>query len=136
MAYAKSGNQRQAYLDAGYKCKPAAADANASRLLNNDKVKKRLSEIYEKIESEKIADVKEMQEVLTKIIRKEADEEVLISPNISEDGELHRIRKEPALKDIINAINTLGKMQGAFTSKIDLDGAVPVVISGGDDLAD
>ena len=44
LEYAKSGNQRQAYLAAGYKCKnDASADASASQLSSNPKVKKRLA---------------------------------------------------------------------------------------------
>lgn len=129
LAYAKSGNARQSYLEAGYKCKPETADASACQLLKNQKVKTRLAELYEKAANEQIADVREMQEVLTSIIRKQLDEEVIV---VEGEGDGHssarRIRKEPSLKDIINAIDKLGKMQGAFTEKINVTGAVPVVI--------
>lgn len=129
LAYAKSGNARQSYLDAGYRCKPETADASASQLLKNPKVKARLAELAEKAANESIADIREMQEILTSIIRKEMDEEVIV---VEGDGDgcssARRIRKEPSLKDLINAINTLGKMQGAFTASLNITGNIPVVI--------
>jgi phage terminase small subunit len=129
LAYAKSGNARQSYLEAGYKCKPETADASASQLLKNPKVQDRLAELYDKAANESIADIREMQEVLTSIIRKEMDEEIIV---VEGDGDgcssARRIRKEPSLKDLINAINTLGKMQGAFTANLNVTGTVPVVI--------
>jgi phage terminase small subunit len=129
LAYAKSGNARQSYLDAGYSCKPETADASASQLLKNPKVKARLAELYDKAANEQIADVREMQQILTSIIRKQLDEEVIV---VEGDGDgcssARRIRKEPSLKDIINAIDKLGKMQGAFTEKLNVTGNIPVVI--------
>ena len=129
LAYAKSGNARQSYLDAGYKCKPETADASASQLLKNPKVQARLAELYDKVADEKIADIREMQEILTSIIRKQTDEEVIVVEG-NGDGcsSARKVRKEPSLKDMINAINTLAKMQGGFETKINVMGNVPVVI--------
>ena len=39
-------------------------------------------------------------------------------------------------KDRIKAAELIGKRYGMFKDAVDLGGAVPVVISGGDDLAD
>lgn len=137
LAYAKSGNARQSYLDAGYRCKPETADASASQLLKNPKVKERLAELYDKVANESVADIREMQEILTSIIRKQMDEEVIV---IEGDGDgcssARRMRKEASIKDIVNAINTLGKMQGAFTTNLNLEGAIPIVICGDDELAE
>lgn len=137
LEYAKSGNQRQAYLSAGYKCKSdGAVDANASRLLKNDKVRERLAELAEEIKNASIADITEMQQTLTAIIRKKMTEEVIVVESIGDYmTEARKMDKEPSIKDIINAINTLGKMQGAFVDKVELT-TLPVVISGGDELED
>lgn len=119
--YAKCGNARQAYINAGYKHKKdSTTDVNACRLLKNDKVKKRLAELYEDAKNESIADIQEMQEVLTKIIRQSLTEEVVITEG-SGDGcsEARKVDKTPAIKDVINAITTLGKMQGAFVDKVE-----------------
>mgnify|MGYP003295773501 CR=1 FL=1 len=129
LAYAKSGNARQSYLEAGYKCKPEVADASASQLLKNPKVQERLAELYDKVANEKVADIREMQEVLTSIIRKQMDEEVIV---VEGDGDgcssARRMRKEATLKDIVNAINTLAKMQGGFNTNVNITGSIPIVI--------
>ena len=130
LEYAKSGNQRQAYLAAGYKCKnDASADASASQLLRNPKVKERLAELAEEIKNASIADITEMQQTLTKIIRQQMTEEVIVVESIGDFmSEARKMDKNPSIKDIINAINTLGKMQGAFTENVNLSGNVGVVI--------
>lgn len=129
LAYAKSGNARQSYLDAGYKCKPEIADASASQLLKNPKVQTRLAELRDKAANDAIADIREIQETLTRILRKEENEEVIV---VEGDGDgcssARKLKKEPALKDIINAATTLAKMQGGFNTNINITGSVPVVI--------
>ena len=137
LEYAKSGNQRQAYLLAGYNCKSdEAADANASRLLRNDKVKARLAELAEEAKNASIADITEMQQTLTSIIRKKMTEEVIVVESVGDFmSEARKMDKEPSIKDIINAITTLGKMQGLFSEKLKID-VTPVVIGGDDGLED
>lgn len=137
LEYAKSGNQRQAYLLAGYNVKSdEAADAAASRLLKNVKVQARLAELYEEAKNASIADIVEMQQTLTKIIRKQLTEEVIVVESVGDYmSEARKMDKEPSIKDIINAINTLGKIQGVFNGNLKVD-INPIVISGGEDLED
>ena len=113
--YAKCGNARQAYIAAGYSHKKdETTDAAASRLLSNVKVQRRLQELAEEAKNAAIADIQEMQEVLTQIIRQNMTEEVLTS-----DG--YMVKRHPAVKDVINAINSLGRMQGAFVDRIEAE---------------
>jgi phage terminase small subunit len=133
LEYAKSGNARQAYKSAGYKCNSdESVDANASRLLRNDKVKERLAELAEEIKKDSIADIQEMQEILTSIIRQQKDEEVIVCEPI---GGARKMNKGASLKEVISAINTLGKMQGAFVDNVKLT-VTPVVIGGDEGLED
>lgn len=126
LEYAKSGNARQAYKSAGYKCKnDNTVDANASRLLSDDKVKARLAELAEDAKNNAIADIQEMQEKLTEIIRQKLEEEVIVVDPVSG---AFKMKKTASVKDIISAVNTLGKMQGAFVDKLDIKNAVSVVI--------
>ena len=128
LEYAKNGNATEAYKLAGYKVKSDhAAGASAARMLGNVRVQNRLQELAEKIQSKKIMGVEEMQEILTAMARGELSDEY-----ITGDGE--RINRRATLKDRAKAIELLGKMQGAFVSRqeIDVKGAVPVVIR--DDL--
>ena len=123
LEYAKSGNQRQAYINAGYKCKnDNSADASASALLRNPKVKARLAELYKEIENAAIADVIEMQKTLTTIIRQQMEEEVIVVESVGDFmSEARKMNKKPAIKDVISAINTLGKMQGLFVDKVEAE---------------
>ena len=126
LEYAKSGNARQAYKNAGYNCKnEASLDASASKLLSNAKVKARLAELAEDAKNNSIADIQEMQEKLTEIIRQHLEEEVIVVDPVSGAS---KMKKTASIKDIISAVNTLGKMQGAFVDKLDIKNAVSVVI--------
>lgn len=135
LEYAKLGNARQAYIKAGYKqAKDSTTDVNACRLLKNDKVKARLAELAKEAENNAIADIQEMQEKLTEIIRQTLEEEVIVVEGSGEGcSDARKINKKPAIKDVINAINTLGKMQGAFKEKVELEVAIPV-FAGEDEL--
>lgn len=130
LEYAKTGNQTQAYIKAGYNVKnEETAAANASRLLKNANVKARLAELAEEAKNASIADIVEMQQTLTSIIRKQMTEEVIVVESVGDYmTEARKMDKEPSIKDIINAINTLGKMQGAFADTVNLNGNVGVVI--------
>lgn len=140
--YAKSGNATQSFIDAGYKHKDNAnARVGGCKLLTNPNVQRRLQELtgeaIEKQHNEAIADIQEMQSILTKIIREELDEEVL---NVVGDGDgyshVTSNRKKASIADRIRAIEKLAKMQGAFTEKVEVSGNVPIVISGDEELQD
>jgi phage terminase small subunit len=113
--YAKCGNATEAYTNAGYSFeKKSTAEVNGCRLLKNAKIKNRLSELAQESKIDSIADIQEMQEVLSKIIRRE-----MCDIGVNSDGE--KVQKPAAIKDIINAIEKLGKMQGAFVERIEAD---------------
>ena len=127
LEYARLGNARQAYINAGYECKNEnSIDASASRLLSDVKVQERLAELAEETKNNAIADIQEMQEVLTSIIRQQIDEEVIVNEVMKGIVTTKKLKKKPAIKDVISAIEKLGKMQGAFSEKVELEIAVPV----------
>lgn len=135
--YAKTGNGAQSFIDAGYSVKSKnAAAVRAHALLNkNSNVQKRLRELHDEIDSKSIADIKEAQEILTKIIREELDEEVLMSEGQGEGySRIVSKRKKAALKDRLKAIETLVRMQGGFIDTVNINGNVPVTFV--DDLED
>ncbi len=123
LEYAKCGNATESAKRAGYSEK--TAKSIGQRLLTYVDVKNRLQELSKITEDAKIADIKEMQQVLTAIIRQEATEEVIVLNSIK--GTFDKTNKKPSLKEVINAIEKLGKMQGAFTDKVELE-ITPVVI--------
>ena len=83
-------------------------------MLRNDKIQGRLKELSQEIKSSKIANTVECQELLTEIAR----------------------NKKIFPKDRVAALNTLLKAQGAFSQNVNIIGAVPVVFSDEDKIAD
>ena len=73
----KSG--RAAYIAAGYKA--AGAEANASRLIRNDKVAARIAELKAKAAEGAVATAREVLELLTKIGRANIQDYMRIGPN-------------------------------------------------------
>jgi phage terminase small subunit len=126
--YAKTGNASESYRKAGYKAKSEKAIyANANRLLKNDSVKARLKELAAEMANDKIAGIREVQERLTAILRGEVQEEQIVVEGIGEGcSEARTIKRQPQLKDIIKAGETLAKMQGGFDSKLQVEMTVPV----------
>lgn len=131
--YAKTGNATESYKQAGYDAKTErAVYSNANRLLKNDKVQARLAELAEEMASEKIAGIREIQERLTAILRGELQEEQVVVEGCGDGvSEAKVIQRQPQLKDVIKAAETLGKMQGAFDTKANINVVIPVF--GGED---
>lgn len=131
--YAQTGNATEAYKKAGYAVKTeGAAYAASNRLLKNVKVKNRLKELADEIASNKIANIKEIQEYLTSVMRGESTAEVVVVEGCGEGcSKARRMKKEPDEKERLKAAETLAKMQGGFDSKMTLELTVPVF--GGDE---
>ena len=102
--------------------------------MKNVEVQNRLQELAKKAEDAKIADIKEMQQKLTSIIRQETTEEVPMVVSQGDWSEVQMVEKTPSINNVISAIEKLGKMQGAFTDKVDISGNLGVVIV--DDLGE
>lgn len=125
LAYAGSGNATQSAIEAGYSEK--TAKSQGQRLLTNVDVQNYLKELKEQNASNKIADAKEMQEVLTSIIRQEMEEENIVVEGCG-DGISEAVikKKKSSHKDVLKAIDLLGRMQGAFTNQTTLNVMIPV----------
>lgn len=124
-------NATQAAIRAGYSPKTAAEQS--SRLLNNVNVKQAVEQQLEQIRSAKVADAQEVMEYLTSVMRGESKAHVL---SLCGDGFQEVISKPPDERERLKAAELLGKRYAMFNDKINLNGAVPIVISGGDDLED
>lgn len=132
LEYASSGNATQSAIKAGYAEKTAYSQGQ--RLLKNVEVKSYLQELAEQMESDKIAQAKEMQERLTSIIRMQTKEEVVAVEGCGDGfSEARIIAKNPNLKDVVKAIDTLARMQGVYDTKTTLNLCIPV-FGGEEDL--
>lgn len=132
MHYAKTGNASESYIKAGYKTtNERSIYSNCNRLLKNDDIKARLAELADEMASEKIANIKEIQERLTAILRGEIQEEQIVVEGCGDGvSEATIVKRQPQLKDMIKAGETLAKMQGGF-DKIKVEVTTPVF--GGED---
>lgn len=105
--YLKSGNATQSYIDAGYSCTTrVVAEANAKRLLRNDSVKIYITEKNKEIESDNIADMIEVKEFWSSLMRDEKSEN----------------------RDRLKASEYIAKTNGAFLDKVEHTGNIPVTI--------
>ena len=124
--YIETGNATQSYIDAKYKATSRiVAEANARKLLGNNSVKKYIDDRMEQLQSERVADQKEILEYLTKVLRGETTEETLIGIG---KGAQTIENIEVSAKDRIKAAELLGKRYAMWTDKQQIDGNVPVQI--------
>lgn len=102
--YLKSGNATQAAILAGYSQKYAGN--NAGKLLKSNDIVNYIKEKNRGFSSKNIADMNEIREFWTRVIRSKTDE----------------------TKDKLKASELLARTYGAFLDKIQLDGAAKVQI--------
>ncbi len=124
-------NATQAAIRAGYSQKTAGSIGE--QLLKKLEIKQAVEQQLEQIRSAKVADAQEVMEYLTSVMRGESSAHVL---SLCGDGFQEVISKPPDERERLKAAELLGKRYAMFNDKINLNGAVPIVISGGDDLED
>lgn len=146
-------NATRAYRDVYPNCKKdSSADAAARKLLGNTRIQEYIKQQLEKIGSEKIADAQEVMEYLTKVMRREMKESVVVTVTKERseyvntgDGrprkqtvkeEVPQIVEIPAkLSDANKAAELLGKRYALFTDKVQAEIVVPK-FEGEDELED
>ena len=123
LAYAKTGNATEAARQAGYKC----PNVVGFETLEKPSVQRRIKELTEESRSAKIADMREAQERLTAIARRLETEELYLP-----DGT--EINKKAAIRDALKAWERLGKMQGAFLDRQQVEVQGQIAVSFVDDV--
>ena len=117
--------------------KDQTAAAAGTRLLRNVKVKAYIDEKLAEISSQKTAEAAEVMEYLTSVLRGQSKASVVVVEGYGDGcSEAKIIEKPPDEKERLKAAELLGKRYSLFTDKVDVGGAVPVVISGGEKLED
>lgn len=131
--YLIDANATQAAIRAGYSKKTARSQGQ--RLLTNVDIKTYIDEQLEKIHNEKIADAKEVMIYLTSVLRGESQSEIVVVEGTGDGcSDARRMTKLPDERERLKAAELIGKRYGMFTDKVNVEGAVPVVIV--DDLED
>lgn len=129
-------NATESAIKAGYSEKTAYSIGQ--RLLKKVEVKNYIDEHLKKLEDEKIADVREVMEHLTKVLRGQEQEETIVIEGKG-DGitEARKIKKEISPRDRLKAAELLGKRYGLFTDKLQVeDASVELNIKGFEGVID
>ena len=132
--YIICGNANEAYKKAGYKFSSYnMASVEGHKLLKHPKIKAYIDERIKELEEEAIADQAEILKFLTRVMRDEEREEVLVNVGNFEQ-EVQDVKV--SAKDRIKAAELLGKRYGTWTEKVDMTVDMPTIISGADKLED
>ena len=98
-------------------------------------IKGYIDEKLEAMQDERTASAKEVLEFLTKSMRGEIKEEVVVVEGTGDGtSEARMVKKQIGLRDRIKSAELLGKRYRLFTDKVEVDGVVPVMIVGEDEL--
>ena len=144
-------NATAAAIRAGYSAKTAGVigNENLKKPYIREYIDKRMAEKEELL----IAKQDEVMQYLSAVMRRELVEHIVVTVmeeksyyEPDDDGKMRKrtekrekpeIVKIPAqLRDANKAAELLGRAYGMFTENVDVNGPVPVVISGGDELED
>ena len=129
--YLISGNATEAAIKAGYSRK--TAKQTGSENLSKPDLRAYIDEQLAKIHSAKIADAEEVMKYLTSVMRGEHTEQVL---KLVGEGVQTVTDIDVSSKERLKAAELIGKRYCLFTEKVVLEGAVPVIITGDDQLED
>ena len=111
----KTNNITHSAIDAGYS--PKTAHVQGSRLLSNVKVSAYINAINERLESDKIADIQEVMEYLTSVMRGEKKDQFDL---------------DASLGDRTRAASELAKRLDVRAKTVNVDCAVTII----DDIPD
>ena len=131
--YVASVNATDAAIKAGYSKR--TAKSIGQRLLTFVGIKKYIDELMQKLESERIASAEEVLQILTSTMRGEIQEEVVVVEGEGDGVSSAKIvKKQVSAKERIKAAELLGKRHALWTDKTKIEGTLPVMIVGEDDL--
>lgn len=116
--YIATGNATEAAIKAGYSKKTARVIGQEN--LTKPAIKRYIDEVMEQIADKRIAKAEEVLEYLTRVIRGEETEQVVVTENIGDYmSEARVVKKELSAKDKIKAAELLGKRYRLFVDKVE-----------------
>ncbi len=117
-------NATRAYRAAYPNCKKnSSADAAARKLLGNTRIQQYINERLEELQSKRVANVQEVMEHLTAVLRGEISEETVVVEGIGDGcSEARIVEKQVGARDRLKAAELLGKRYSLFTEKVEVSG--------------
>lgn len=107
------------------------ASAAGTRLLGNVKIKAYIDARLEEMSSAKVASAEEVMKYLTSVMRGECTEQI---PLLIGEGIQKLADKDIGAKERLKAAELIGKRYGLFSDKVNIEGTLPVMIVGEDNL--
>ena len=134
-AYIKTGNASEAARLAGYSRKNVNVDG--AKLLANSSISREIEKRLKELESERTADLKETLEYMTSVMRGEKEDVVVVTVGTGKGfSKSEKVKVPISTRDRLKAAEYLAKIHGAFKTEVQITSAVPVVISGSEDIED
>lgn len=116
--YIETGNATEAAIKAGYSKKTSRVIGQEN--LTKPAIKTYIDEKMEQLADKRIAKAEEVLEYLTRVIRGEETEQVVVTENVGDFmSEARVINKELSAKDRIKAAELLGKRYRLFVDKVE-----------------
>jgi phage terminase small subunit len=129
--YIETLNATEAARLAGYSENTASAIGFEN--LRKPKIKNKIDERLEELESERIADATEVMKYLSSVCRGETTEETVVVESTGDFTSKARIvEKRPSVRDRLKAAELLGKRYSLFTENIQIND-IPVIV---DDISE
>ncbi|MBS9539236.1 terminase small subunit [Staphylococcus hominis] len=121
--YIRTGNAYQSAINVGYSEK--YAKARSHKMLENVGINQYIDDNLEIIQKESIAEADEIMRYLTRVLRAEEKEEILVYVG---DGMQEIQTIQPSAKDRIKAAELLGKRYRMWTEKQEIEITTPIFI--------
>lgn len=121
--YIRTGNAYQSAINVGYSEK--YAKARSHKMLENVGINQYIDDNLEIIQKESIAEADEIMRYLTRVLRAEEKEEILVYVG---DGMQEIQTIQPSTKDRIKAAELLGKRYRMWTDKHEVEITTPIFI--------
>lgn len=133
--YVACGNATEAAKKAGYSERTAYSMGNEN--LKKPELKKYIDEMLKELEEKRMASAEEVIKFLTASMRGEIEEDVIVVEGQGDGISEARVeKKQLSAKDRIKAAELLGKRHMLWTDKTKIEGTIPVMIVGEDELED
>lgn len=133
--YVKTGNASEAARLAGYSKKNA--DVDGAKLLVNSSISREIEKRLKELENERTADLQETLEYMTSVMRGEKEDVVVVTVGTGKGfSKSEKVKVPISTRDRLKAAEYLAKIHGAFKNEVQITSAIPIVISGGDELED
>lgn len=137
--YIQFGNATEAAIKAGYS--ERTANRIGTENLSKPVIRKYVDERLEKMSSERVATAQEVMETLTRVLRREEKETVVVTikthkswydengkKQILDTEEPQLVEIPPKLSDVNKSAELIGKRWGLYSDKVDLSGGVDLRI--------